>query len=152
VSSVSLWTVLENPSKFLQFICTHIKDTFISLGNRYKKLARDVPQSLWMITSTSSDQNECDEGDGKHKNSLDTNELAEVRPTHQRKGRNSVEEIVSFAVKQVSGCSECRLHACGREDIDVRCIGNVPNFLSADDRMSEISITAIFMCCTYFQM
>ena len=100
--------------------------------NRYKKLARDVPQSLWMVTSTVSDQNDCDEGDVKHDSSLDTYQLAETRPTHQRKGRNSVEEIVSFAVKQVSGCSECRLHACGREDIDVRCIGNASDISFAE--------------------
>lgn len=56
--------------------------------------------------------------------SVDNNQLAQSRSTHLRKGRNSVEEIVSSAVKKVSGCSECRLHACGREDIDVRCLGN----------------------------
>ena len=94
---------------------------------RYKKLSRDVPQSLWMITAASSEQKE-DEEEGKAQisdHSVDNNQLAQSsKPTHQRKGRNSVEEIVSFAVKKVSGCSECHLHACGREDIDVRCLGN----------------------------
>lgn len=42
----------------------------------------------------------------------------------QRKGRCSVEEIISAAVSAVLGASDCRMHACGREDIDVRCLGN----------------------------
>eukprot|EP00606_Chrysophyceae_sp_TOSAG23-5_P000777 GSChrysophyteH2.ASY1.ANO1.1353.1 assembled CDS len=64
------------------------------LFGRYRKLARDVPQTPW----------------------LDTNTL--------RKGRYSVEEFISEAVQFVLGATSCRMHACGREDIDVRCLGN----------------------------
>ena len=63
------------------------------LLGRYRKLARDVPQSPWVING-------------------------------KQKGRSSVSEIVEHAVKAVLKCKECRLHACGREDIDVRCLGN----------------------------
>ena len=66
--------------------------TLYLLG-RYRKLARDVPQSPWMING-------------------------------KKKGRNSVSEIIEHAVKAVLKCKECKLHACGREDIDVRCLGN----------------------------
>ena len=43
----------------------------------------------------------------------------------QRKGRFSVEEIISEAVCASLGASTCRMHACGREDIDVRCLGKI---------------------------
>ena len=42
---------------------------------------------------------------------------------NQRKGRYSVEEILSEAVCASLRASTCRIHACGREDIDVRCLG-----------------------------
>ena len=41
-----------------------------------------------------------------------------------RKGRNSVEEIVSDAVCRFLSAKACRMHPCGREDIDVRVLGN----------------------------
>jgi len=41
-----------------------------------------------------------------------------------RKGRNSVQEIIAEAVTRVTGARKVSLHACGREDIDVRCLGN----------------------------
>mmetsp|Transcript_5065 Transcript_5065/g.5187 ORF Transcript_5065/g.5187 Transcript_5065/m.5187 type:complete len:524 (+) Transcript_5065:187-1758(+) len=42
----------------------------------------------------------------------------------ERKGRNSVEEILSEAVLLSLKATSCKMHACGREDIDVRCLGN----------------------------
>jgi hypothetical protein len=41
-----------------------------------------------------------------------------------RKGRNSVEEIVAEAVCMHVNAKACRMHPCGREDIDVRVLGN----------------------------
>jgi len=82
---------------------------FIFLRVRYNKLARDVPQSMWII----------DSGSNGVENNLDVDNM----PLQHRKGRNSVEEIISHAVQKVLQCAECRLHACGREDIDVRCLG-----------------------------
>lgn len=91
-------------------------------------MARDVPQSLWMVNSaiiTNSASiikgSDCEivEED------VHSPPFVNVQQSQQqeRKGRNSVEEIVCFAVKKVLGCSECHLHACGREDINVRCLG-----------------------------
>lgn len=60
---------------------------------RYRKLSRDVPQSPWMI------------GD-------------------DRKGRSSIEEIIGEAISIHLGTNiPTKLHGCGREDIDVRCLG-----------------------------
>ena len=41
----------------------------------------------------------------------------------KRKGRYSVEEYVSGAVCEVLKASSCRMHPCGREDMDVRMLG-----------------------------
>lgn len=70
---------------------------FYLLG-RYCKLSRDVPQSAWTMGG-------------------------------ERKGRASVEEIICAQVKyglraRLGNCGDCAMHACGREDIDVRCLGN----------------------------
>jgi tRNA pseudouridine(54/55) synthase len=66
---------------------------------RYLKLARDVPQSRWMIGE-------------------------------ERKGRASVEEIISEAICEVlDSKTACKLHGCGREDIDVRCLGSGRPFI-----------------------
>lgn len=74
------------------------------LYGRYNKFARDVPQSPWNLTLTNYNVSDLD---------LD-----------ERKGRYSIEEILGFTVKQITGAKFCHLHACGREDIDVRCLGN----------------------------
>jgi hypothetical protein len=42
----------------------------------------------------------------------------------ERKGRSSVEEIVSEAIAACLQARGCKMHPCGREDIDVRCLGN----------------------------
>jgi tRNA U54 and U55 pseudouridine synthase Pus10 len=44
---------------------------------------------------------------------------------NERKGRNSIEEIVTDQVRHVLQASQCFMHSCGREDIDVRCLGEV---------------------------
>jgi tRNA pseudouridine synthase 10 len=47
-----------------------------------------------------------------------------VEEAEERKGRGSIEEIVAFEIKAYCNASVVKLHACGREDIDVRCLGN----------------------------
>lgn len=82
----------------------------VYLFGRYNKYARDISQSPWTL-SDGADVGKpiAADGDGEE----------EVR-----KGRTSVEEIVGGAVQEVFGARECHLHACGREDIDVRMLGN----------------------------
>ena len=75
-----------------------ITSSALYILGRYRKFARDVPQSAWVI------------GD-------------------ERKGRNSVEEIIASAVTKELQAKECKVHACGREDIDVRCLGNGRPFI-----------------------
>ena len=68
---------------------------------RYEKFARDVSQSVWLVNN---DPNDDDEGN--------------------RVGRTSIEEIICQHIQQTFHCTKSHLHACGREDIDVRCLGN----------------------------
>lgn len=68
------------------------------LGGRYRKLARDVPQSEWIL-------------DGK------------------RKGRSSVDEIISEKVQAAFGTRVTNFHAAGREDADVRMLGKGRPFI-----------------------
>lgn len=53
-----------------------------------------------------------------------------------RKGRYSVEEIICNAVNHFLACNHSRLHGCGREDIDVRCLGKKSDLYDVrfDDR------------------
>jgi tRNA pseudouridine synthase 10 len=76
---------------------------------RYNKFSRDVPQSPWSLTPTGNEE---------------ANDDIEVGDDPSRKGRNSVEEIIAFYFFKEVECSACTLHGCGREDIDVRCLGN----------------------------
>lgn len=103
------------------------------LFGRYRKLARDVPQAPWTISvptssSSSEPQDDAPETVGHEDDQQQQNEVTPSSSSsssqQRRKGRKSVEEIISHAVCAVLGASDCRLHACGREDIDVRCLGN----------------------------
>jgi len=111
---------------------THVSSFPIYLLGRYRKLARDVPQSPWTLGALGT--------------------LGEVgnesaNREEQRKGRNSVEEIIGDAVKGVVHASQCRIHACGREDIDVRCLGNgrpfVLEVIDADILPEDIHLQTI---------
>ena len=46
-----------------------------------------------------------------------------------RMGRSSVEEIVAHTVLEQLSAKTCKMHPCGREDIDVRCLGNGRPFI-----------------------
>jgi tRNA U54 and U55 pseudouridine synthase Pus10 len=120
----------------------------VYLLGRYRKLARDVPQSPWTVAAHGSGE-DADAGDALE---VDAPEDANKRPRteggsaegrgddqggaaeekaagksvtiqYQRKGRCSVEEVVNAEVRKALGAADCRMHACGREDIDVRCLG-----------------------------
>ena len=134
------------------------------LLGRYRKMARDVPQSPWTVANSSGSRVEngvtdasaagveeseleqqreiahCGIGTGNSNKIQKTEHAINIDPIevksmtepvqsivsevqYQRKGRCSVEEIISAAVAQRLHGSECRMHACGREDIDVRCLG-----------------------------
>ena len=130
------------------------------LLGRYRKLARDVPQSPWTITTQGNNNSE-DSGDaeyiGKEENVLDitaaaenddaTDELTAKRARvegddraaiqwnssklqYKRKGRSSVEEIINAVAKVQLRAVECRMHPCGREDIDVRCLGRLCSIMA----------------------
>jgi len=116
------------------------------LYGRYNKYARDVPQSEWLIeapklslihTNTSqfvaNNESESDikigsvpEPEPPLKRQKKTTEMYMKNTTSnlQRKGRASVQEIISEHVQKVFGVHRVDFHACGREDIDVRCLGN----------------------------
>ncbi len=164
----------------------------------YRKLARDVPQSPWTVTvqqelpvltrsndnSTEADSTPAAQVEG---NDRMQNQFLPQHQQQQRKGRQSVEEIISFSVStylrtvsptapsasssaqdqltasfvadeipctshpsairyehsghNISGLSfGCRMHACGREDIDVRCLGNGrPFVLEVHDVHNSVS-------------
>jgi tRNA pseudouridine synthase 10 len=75
----------------------------VYLFGRYIKLSRKHCQSRW----------HCSECRGKG------------CPLCGGSGRNypSVEDELASAVVPAFGAEECTLHACGREDVDVRCLG-----------------------------
>ena len=162
----------------------------IYILGRYRKLARDVPQAPWNITSqgtnpdkihpdgvdTATDRqliefktslvdgsqlkdehDDDDDDDDDHdddcnqrkKNDSNKNtehhlkdcvdntctstssivyERCSITVDKERKGRNSVEEIVADAVCKFFGAKYCRMHPCGREDMD----GFEPFFLYHD--------------------
>ena len=71
----------------------------IYLKGRYLKYSREMPQTLWLL-------------DGG-----------------VRKGKASVEEVISEPVKEWSGSENLVLMGSGREDMDVRMLGNGRPFL-----------------------
>ena len=108
---------------------------------RYRKLSRDVPQAPWDVRSNRKEKKE----DNDHNHTTEGNSYSQEEEEEEeeelernanlfpegvqivekeRLGRNSVEEIVSEAVCKVLGAKNCRMHPCGREDIDVRMLGN----------------------------
>lgn len=112
---------------------------------RYLKYARDVPQSPWYLEEDDS---------GVTAQDISASEPTEVsapepetdHDTH-RKGRASIEEIISEAVMHFVTAESCTLHACGREDIDVRMLGNgrpfVCKIMGAVDQLTPKLATQI---------
>ena len=88
---------------------------------RYRKLARDVSQSQWTVPSLED-------------------------PTCRR-GRASVEEILGEAARLVLQASATRFHACGREDIDVRMLGDgrlfVMEIVEPSQRIEEKHLSSL---------
>jgi len=113
----------------------------VYLLGRYRKLARDVPQSPWTVSVNGKGEDAEDEAPTKAARTespptLDTTDATAMdtdpeggKPasrgviSYARKGRCSVEEIINSVVKEFLQAEEVRMHPCGREDIDVRCLG-----------------------------
>ena len=113
----------------------------VYLLGRYRKRARDVPQSPWTvevdakISSREEDKEDREvedvegdeDGDIKSRdnanNSISNNNSKSNSKITERKGRNSVEEIIGDAVMRTLQCADYKMHSCGREDIDVRYVG-----------------------------
>lgn len=133
-------------------------DTFYLFG-RYNKYARDVPQSLWLIPEdtdrqeqqqqppppdTASGRCRSDEGPPQKRPKTDPTSgeepiaIVTTSNTHDgvRKGRGSVHEIIADVVGAGVGTTSdyVHFHACGREDIDVRCLGNGRPFVLKVER------------------
>lgn len=111
----------------------------VYLLGRYRKLARDVPQSPWTVSVNGKGDDVDEEVPTKTARTespppTDSIAMETDAPeggksvsrgviSYARKGRCSVEEIINSVVKEFLQAEEVRMHPCGREDIDVRCLG-----------------------------
>lgn len=105
---------------------TYMHHIPIYLYGRYCKYARDVSQSPWALfegMTGGAGDDEVDEGRGKDDAMGNDTNLEASASGMVQKGRGNVEDIVGHAVKTYIGAEQVKLHACGREDIDVRCLG-----------------------------
>lgn len=92
---------------------------------RYLKYARDVPQSPWFLAEDDDGVTVQDtEGEPTIDAATASAAAAAASGDGHRKGRASIEEIITSAVLHFVSAEKCSLHACGREDIDVRMLGN----------------------------
>jgi len=87
------------------------------LYGRYCKYARDISQSPWALLEGVPTAEETEDPDSEAPDTVTAS-----AGTGQ-KGRGNVEDIIGMAVKVHLGAEQVKLHACGREDIDVRCLG-----------------------------
>ena len=112
---------------------------------RYLKLARDVPQSEWSLPGTGLRKGQLSVEEvicNTLRDSLDAALLrhtsgADVAPSSADVA-SSADLIPSSDVAVTSSAYEreegmlipkvgsCHIHACGREDINVRCLGKIP--------------------------
>jgi len=86
-----------------------VNSLFVS--GRYRKLVRGIPQSKWL----------CSECGGKG---------CEKCGGTGRLYPDSIEELVVAPLLEVTGGTEAKLHASGREDIDVRTLGSGRPFVA----------------------
>lgn len=93
--------VLVNP--FLEEITLQINPLYVA--GRYRKLVRDIPQSIWLCPSCRGSGCEKCNSTGK-------------------KYSESIEEIVGRPFLDTTGGVKTSFHSSGREDIDVRMLGN----------------------------
>jgi len=121
----------------------------VYLFGRYRKYARDVPQSEWLLQAT-PDLPQLKEFKGSADLVEEVTEPCSKRPKFEveeveeekdntgaemtRKGRSSVDEIITTVVKNALNAGEVAMHSCGREDIDVRMLGNGRPFVLRIER------------------
>jgi len=100
---------------------------YIELLNRIKQYTKTCNTSLcqWNINITSSAIYLL----GRYKKYARDVPQAEWIIGDERKGRHSIEEIITNIVNKTLKSKNCKMHSCGREDIDVRCLGNGRPFI-----------------------
>lgn len=103
----------------------------VYIFGRYRKFARDITQAPWIVSSYSNTSN-----DATASTEPPAPASLPVIPGFlftsddiERKGRNSIEEIVGGATSKKLNALYSRIHGCGREDMDVRCLGNGRPFI-----------------------
>ena len=73
---------------------------------RYRKLAKDVPQTRWPCRSCKGRDGGCESCNGTGLQYLD-----------------SVQDLIGEPIREALSAEDTSLHGMGREDIDVRCLG-----------------------------
>jgi hypothetical protein len=116
-------------------LCT-VAEAVLYVAPRYCKYARDISQAPWTIGSGGDDGDATEpvpEGEAEDEDETSVpavsgtvNHGSAALPNRTRKGRSSVEEVICEAVTRILKCKLCRMHPCGREDIDVRMLGATP--------------------------
>ena len=79
----------------------------IYLYGRYKKFERGIPQTRWPCRAC--------RGCGNHCTSCNQTGL---------QYQNSVQDLIGEPIREVLKGSDTSFHGMGREDIDVRCLGD----------------------------
>eukprot|EP01041_Mallomonas_annulata_P009805 gene9805-20394_t len=152
-SSLPLVVASEISRHDADAVLTYFKSLDETGINQYNKYARDISQSSWTVDGIDIEEEDIDieRGDVSgvpvtvpvvvttdhpvstaDQMTIITDSNIEDDGTGNggtgngkvRKGRTSIEEVVARAVMCVLGAKGCRLHGCGREDIDVRMLGN----------------------------
>ena len=136
---------------------------------RYCKYARDISQARWTIGGGLEDESPdlrdkvSEEGVDESGDSRKNGNVAGVGSGHiytaplgltkRRKGKSSVEEIVCEAVTHCLQCKACRMHPCGREDIDVRMLGKhhveLYGYSKYTETLLDIKLEYVYLshCC-----
>eukprot|EP00981_Chlorochromonas_danica_P012638 scaffold5237_cov170-Ochromonas_danica.AAC.14 len=89
---------------------------------RYCKYGRDISQSPWMIASTNNGNST--NSNNNNNNNSNENQEDGCEDGIGQKGSGNVEDLIGQVVRNVLNAEVVKLHGCGREDIDVRCLGN----------------------------
>eukprot|EP00959_Pyramimonas_sp_CCMP1952_P454282 9469651-Pyramimonas_sp.AAC.1 len=97
----------------------------IHLYGRYRKLVRTIPQSRWLCSVCRPDKSSTK---GKAKRPHPAEQPAATSCDACRgtglQYADSVQDLIGKRFVDAFGAKDCVLHAMGREDIDVRCLGN----------------------------
>ncbi len=92
----------------------------IFLYGRYRKLSREIPQTRWPCRSCRGRAEGCESCDGSGLQYPD-----------------SVQDLIGEPIRETLDASDTSFHGMGREDIDVRCLGNGRPFVLEVKRPSK---------------